>query len=99
MASNRKPNAREKINKRDEHTAAPLHDRVISRFGPETLAPAVFVIAGFEALCLLFALPARWHGTPDQYATLIVIATTILLAGLIQVLTALIRWWAMRGKI
>lgn len=72
--------------------------RLIHRLGgTETITPLIFVLGGFEALMVLFALPAGMRGS-KEFETVIVIATTVLLAGLIQVLTVAVRWWSVSGE-
>lgn len=75
--------------------------RLVHRLGgPEQVPPLFLVALGFAALGAIFA----WrHGTivdtSDKLVeTLIVVATAVLLAGLIQVLTAFVRWWSTRGE-
>ncbi len=74
-------------------------ERLIHRFGgAEALTPFIFVVAGFVALTMLFVrLPATARHS-KEFDTAIVIATAVLLAGLIQVLTALVRWWSVSGE-
>lgn len=77
-------------------------ERIVNAVGgPENVAPLLFVGAGIVFLAIIFlALPE-----PDErgryryeYETLVVVSATILLAGLIQVLTAFLRALSLRGQ-
>jgi hypothetical protein len=74
--------------------------RLVHRLGgPEHVPPIIFVALGFAALGLMFT----WRGVifdseNKLIETGIVVATAVLLAGLIQVLTAFVRWWSTRGE-
>ena len=73
--------------------------RLIHRLGgTETVTPLIFVVIGSLVLMVLFAL-RRWVRDPLEFDTTIAVATTVLLAGLIQVLTVAVRGWSVSGEL
>lgn len=96
------PNQRDSCTPYHERTRYFTAENLINLIGgPENASPLIFVVVGLASLLLVFAFmpPPLVDGRYRfEYETIVVVFATVLLAGLIQVLTAFVRWWGNQGQ-